>query len=52
MRQELPPVFSPDFAETHEVYTLFLWRYCLHESRDTDSLDMSYLRQVLGQLSF
>lgn len=52
VRQELHLVFPPDFAENRLFYKLFLMRYCLQEHCDTDGLDVPYLRQALGQVSF
>ena len=52
LRQELHLVFRPDFAENNLFYKLFLMRYCLQEHFDNDRLDVSYLRQALGQVSF
>lgn len=52
VRQELHLAFPPDFAETHVFYKLFLMRYCLQEQCDNEELDVPYLRQVLGQVSF
>ncbi|NDW54017.1 hypothetical protein [Aliiroseovarius sp. PrR006] len=52
VRQELHLVFPPDFAKSHVFYQIFLMRYCLQEQCDNDELEVSYLRQVLGQISF
>lgn len=52
VRQELHLVFPPDFAKSHVFYQIFLMRYCVQEQCDNDELEVSYLRQVLGQISF
>jgi hypothetical protein len=52
LRQELHIVFPPDFAEDHKFFKLFLIRSCFQEHCNSDQLDVSYLRQVLSQVSF
>ncbi len=52
IRQELYLVFPTDFAENHAFYKLFLMRYCVQDLCDNDELDVSFLRQVLSQVSF